>query len=71
MFHLHSGYKVGVSISYQETDPCIGVLFVSPFITRLVIRMGILKGTDQVRVIGGAASMFLETLRLMGMLQCI
>lgn len=41
-FQLRLGYEVNVSMAHQGTDPHIGTLFVSPYITRLVRGMGIL-----------------------------
>lgn len=70
-FELHSGYKVAVSIAHQGTDLRIGALFIIPYITRLVRGMCILEGTDNMRMVGGVASMSLETLRSMGMLQSV
>lgn len=68
-FHLHLGYEVVVSISHQGTDPHIGALLVSPYITCLIRRMGIMEGVDRMRVVSDIAPMTLETLRPMGMLQ--
>lgn len=68
-FYLHLGYEVAVSILHQGTDPRIGALFVGPYITHLIRCMGILKGADRLRVVGGVGAMTLETLSSMGMLQ--
>lgn len=67
-FYLHLSYEVVVSISNQGTDPRTGTHFIGPYITRLLRRMGILEGTDMIRVVGRVTSMPLETFRLMGML---
>lgn len=61
-------------LSHILTGPYIiqvGVLFVGPYITRLVWGMGALEGTDRIRIMGNVISMTLETLRSMGMLESI
>lgn len=70
-FHLYLDYEVAISISHQGTDPRINTLFVGPYITRLVRRLGILEGANKIRIVGGVASMTLEILRSMGILQCV
>lgn len=58
-FHLHLGYEVAASISHQGINPRIGALFVGPYITRLIRRMGILERVDRMRVVCGVASVTL------------
>lgn len=68
-FHLHLGYEVAVSIAHQGTNPYIGALFICPYITRVIRHMGLLQGTDCMRIVKRFAAMSLETLRSMGMPQ--
>lgn len=68
-FHLHFGYEVAIYISHYGTNPCIGSLFVGPYITHLIRCMDVLERIDRIWVISGVASMTLETLQSMGMLQ--
>lgn len=61
-FHLHLSYEVDVSISHQETDIWVCIFFIDPYITWLVLGMGILEGTQQMRIVGDVTLMTLETL---------
>lgn len=61
-FHLHLSYEVDVSISHQGTDIWVGFFFIDPYITWLVLGMGILEGTQRMRIVGDATLMTLETL---------
>lgn len=68
---IHLGYEVGVSIVHQGTNPRIGSLFISSYITQLIRGMHILEGTNQMKVVGGVTFITLTTLRSIGMLQCM
>lgn len=59
---------MAVSITHQGISLLIGALFVGPYITCVIKYMGLLQGTDRMRIVGGFAVMSLETLRSMGML---
>lgn len=59
---------MAVSITHQGISLLIGALFVGPYITCVIKYMGLLQGTDRMRIVGGFAVMSLEILRSMGML---
>lgn len=67
-FHLHLRQEPVLSIYHQGTDPRVGVLFVGPYISRLVPGMGLLEGTQRMRIVGGYTPIISEILRFMGML---
>lgn len=67
-FYLYLCYEVVVSISHQGISPCIGALFVGPYITHVIRHMALLPGTNRIRIVGGFAAMVLKTVRSMGML---
>lgn len=68
-FHLHISYEVAISIAHHGTNPCIGALFVGPYITGVIRYVDLFNGTNRIRIVGGFAAMSRETLRSMGMLQ--
>lgn len=67
-FHIHLGYEVVVSITHQGIDARIGALFVCPYIIHVIRYVGLLQGTDCMRIVGGFLALSLETLRSLGML---
>lgn len=68
-FHLHFGYKVAISNSHQGTNPRISSLFIGSYVTRMIRYLGILEGTNRMRIVGSIASMTLEILSSTGMFQ--
>lgn len=58
MLFIIAGVGVGV-------DPRIGVIFVGPYITWLIWRMGLREGTSSMRIEGNSAPITIDNFRAM------
>lgn len=65
---IHLEHMLAWFIKHQAQDPCVVVIFVSPFITWLVHSLGLLSSAKYMKIMGDMIPILIETLQEIGII---
>lgn len=67
---IYLDYTLADFIAHQGQHVRLREIFVNPYITRLILGIGLVDRLQRLESIGGATPLGMDTLQLMGMVVC-